>query len=410
MEKIYDDFIKLSQTIHFTTKMDVTLTDCNGSVIYQYNNHSIPPILGTSENDYLHINEILEEQKSNNYFHHANVYGLEYIATGIYKNDTFNGLFIIGPFISSISILSFIQDVIVRYNLPAGERKQLEQFYQSLPVLNQMDTHHFGELLVNLTSGKYKEAKKVNIDSKPPVINYNQVEVTREEDKQIIEKRYHHQNKMMDAIRRGNMDDVKRASDTMMDIFIGFSDRIPGSPLRSSKNMALVSNTSFRVAAESSGVHPIYLHIISERFAILIEKTDKLPNLKKLIISMAYEYCELVHSFSTGHYNPIVKKSMDYIMMNIGEPITLAQIAKEIHLNPSYLSRKFKAESGMTITEFITVKRIEESKLYLKKRNNSVTDIALLLGFNDLNYFSKVFKRHTGYTPSQYAKNSAVKR
>ncbi len=408
MEKLHDDFIKLSQTIHFTTKMDVAFVDSIGSVIYQYTNHSIPAVLGTPENDYLYMHEVLKQQTVNDYFHHTNAYGLEYIATGNYRNDSFNGQFIIGPFISSISILSFIQDVIVRNNLPAGERKQLEHFYQSLPVINQMDTPHFGELLVNLTAEKFIEAKSVNSDSKPPLINYDQVEMTREEDKQIIEKRYHHQNKMMDAIRRGNMDEVKEALDTMLDIFVGFSDRIPGSPLRSSKNMALVSNTSFRVAAENSGVHPIYLHIISERFAILIEKTDKLPNLKKLIISMAYEYCELVQSFSTGNYSPVVKKSMDYIMMNLGEPLTLRQIATDIHVNPSYLSRKFKEESGRTLTEFITAKRIEESKLYLKKRSGTVTDIALMMGFNDLNYFTKVFKRLTGYTPSQYAKINSL--
>lgn len=173
--------------------------------------------------------------------------------------------------------------------------------------------------------------------------------------------------------------------------------------------MALISNTSFRGAAERSGVHPVYLHIISERFAILIEKTDTLPNLKKMILSMANEYCGFMRSCQTGAYSPNVQKAMDYIMMHLGEPMTLVKIAEEIHVNSSYLSRKFKEEADLTVTEFITGKRIEEAKLYLKKRNNSVTDLALMLGFNNLNYFSKVFKKHTGNTPTQYAENHTVK-
>jgi len=402
-DDIYDDFMKSSRIIHHTTKMDVTLTDRKGKIMQQYSNHAIPSVLGRPADDYVYINGVLIDEARHKYLHHTNIYGIEYIAAGIYKSDGYIGAMIIGPFISRISILDFVQEVIAENNLPVGERKELEQFYQSLSVLDEMDTHHFGGLLVNLTSGGYIEAQPADISFTQPIINYEQVELTREGDKEIIEKRYHHQNKMMEAIQRGDKETVEKELDTMMDIFVGFSDRIPGSPIRSSKNMALVTNTSFRVAAENSGVHPIYLHIISERFAILIEKTDTLTNLKKLISSMANEYCDLVHSFSTGGYSPHVKKAMDHIMMNLGETLTLSAISEKLHINPSYLSRKFREETGISMTGFITEKRIDEAKIYLRKRNHSITHIALLLGFNDLNYFSRVFRKHTGTSPSRYA-------
>ena len=168
--------------------------------------------------------------------------------------------------------------------------------------------------------------------------------------------------------------------------------------------MAFVLNTLYRIAAERGGVHPVYLHNISERFAILIERTTNIPNLDKLILLMTNEYCDLVNTFATGHYSPIVKKTVDYILLNLGNSLTQSQIAEEIHVNPSYLSRKFKEETGMNITEFINQKRVEEAKLYLQRGNISITDIAFLVGFNDLNYFSKVFKKLTSVTPSQYAK------
>ncbi|WP_411842322.1 helix-turn-helix domain-containing protein [Salinicoccus sp. HZC-1] len=407
-DKIYADFIKTGQIVHFTTKMDVILTEPSGNIIFHSTDHSLPVVLGEPENDYVYINETIGQLPTNNYFHHMNTYGLEYIAVGIHTENAFKGSLIIGPFISSLSINTLIQDIIVKNALPIGERKQLEQFYQSLPILNEIDTHYYGELLINMCSGTYTPAEEAAGGSKHPVINYDQIELTIEEDKQIIENRYHHQNEMMDAIRKGDQEAVNDSLHTMLDLFVGFSDRVPGSPMRSSKNMALISNTSFRIAAEKSGVHPVYLHIISERYAVLIEKTATLPNLKKLIISMANEYCELVRSFATGHYSQNVKKAMDYIMLNLGQPIRLSQISKQIHVNPSHLSRKFKEESGITITEFITQKRIEEAELYLQKGNTSITDIAFILGFNDLNYFSKVFKKYTGYTPSQYAKNNDI--
>lgn len=73
-------------------------------------------------------------------------------------------------------------------------------------------------------------------------------------------------------------------------------------------------------------------------------------------------------------------------------------------MNPSYLSRKFKEETGFTLTDFINKKRIDEAKIFLNKGDISITDIAFMVGFNDINYFSKVFKKWTTLTPTEFKK------
>lgn len=404
-EKVHvNDYIKISQMVHSITKMDVILNDGDGNTLFQSINHSIPVVLDHPHNEYAHINEILNKHQSNRYYHHVNAYGLEYIAVGIWRDHSFYGSITIGPFISSILVIDLIKEIMIKNSLPIGERKQLEQFYQALPVLSEVESHYIGELLVNLCGHEYINAQQLSSSILKPIINDDQLKITIEENKQIIEERYQYQNRLMHAITKGDQVEVSNLMDSSIDILVEFSDRVPGSPIRSSKNMAFVSNTLYRVAAERSGVHPVYLHNISERFAILIERTTTIPGLKKLILLMANEYCELVRSFSTGQYSPIVKKAVDYILLNLGHPITLNSIAKQIHVNPSHLSRKFKEDTGMNITEFINQKRVEESKLYLQRGNISITDIAFMVGFNDLNYFSKVFKKLTSVTPSQYAK------
>jgi two-component system, response regulator YesN len=408
-QKVYiNDYIKISQMVHSITKMDVTLNDGDGNTLFQSINHSIPVVLDHPDNEYAHINEILNQHSSNRYYHHINTYGLEYMAVGIWKDRSFYGSILIGPFISSLAVIDLIKEIIVKNSLPISERKQLEQFYQSLPVLSEMESKYIGELLVNLCGHEYTDSQQISSSTIKPVINYDQLKITIEENEHIIEERYQFQTKLMDAVTKGDQVEVNNLLDSRIDILVEFSDRVPGSPIRSSKNMAFVSNTLYRFAAERSGVHPVYLHNISERFAILIEKTTTFPSLKKLMLLMANEYCELVRTFSTGQYSPIVKKAVDYILLNLGHPLTLNSIAKQIHVNPSHLSRKFKEDTGMNITEFINQKRIEEAKLYLQRRNISITDIAFMVGFNDLNYFSKVFKKLTSVTPSQYAKKRNV--
>ena len=121
---------------------------------------------------------------------------------------------------------------------------------------------------------------------------------------------------------------------------------------------------------------------------------------------MLNEYCDLVKEFNTSKYSHLIKEAIDFIHLNLGNPFSLQDIAASINTNPSHLSRKFKKETGSSITEFINIKRIETAKLYLKNENITITDIAFMVGFNDINYFSRVFKKITSFTPSQYAKKT----
>ena len=211
----------------------------------------------------------------------------------------------------------------------------------------------------------------------------------------------------MNAISKGNKDQALALFTTDAKSIFNFSNRVPESPIRSAKNMILVLNTLCRLAAEKGGVHPLYIDNISERFAILIERSPNLPHLQKLSGLMVNEYCDIVSVYSTSPYSQIVKKAVDYIHLNLGSSLSLAKIADEIHVNASYLSRKFKSETKMSMIDYINQKRVEEAKLYLQRGNMSITDIAFIVGFNDLNYFSRVFKKFTSLTPSQYMKRKA---
>lgn len=394
------DWVKLCQMLNSVTKMDTVLWDEEGNLRYHVSNHPLPPVLHSPENEPHHMIDTLRQEAEHACLHYKNPFGLEYLATSLGKGSAFIA---IGPFISGMSILAHIREIISKHNLPVGERKQLEQFYHSLPVLSEIEYKHAGDLLVNLCSRPCKKAPFISVEPSTSSLNRESLRTSIEETKDTIEKRYHMEQQLVEAIAKGDKKEVHHLIGTMPGI-IEFSDRIPESPIRSAKNVAFVLNTLFRIAAKKGGVHPVYLHNISERFAILIERTTNIPHLNKLIVLMSNEYCELVRSYASGHYSPLVKKAVDHILLHLGNPLSLTNIAAEIHVNPSYLSRKFKEETGRTVSEYINQKRVEEAKLYLERENISITDVAFLVGFNDLNYFSKIFKKHTSLTPSQYAK------
>jgi two-component system response regulator YesN len=81
-----------------------------------------------------------------------------------------------------------------------------------------------------------------------------------------------------------------------------------------------------------------------------------------------------------------------------------------VHLSEQYLSRLFKQETGCTITQYITVRRLEKAKQYLSYSHKTVTEISEKCGFSDPNYFARVFKKYEGTTPTQYQQQALMRR
>ncbi|MCD8023583.1 MAG: helix-turn-helix transcriptional regulator, partial [Lachnospiraceae bacterium] len=77
-------------------------------------------------------------------------------------------------------------------------------------------------------------------------------------------------------------------------------------------------------------------------------------------------------------------------------------ISRELYISERYLSRSFTRETGLTLSEYITEKRIDYAKELLTGTTLSITDISLKVGYNFAAYFAKIFKEKTGMTPNQW--------
>jgi AraC-like DNA-binding protein len=95
-----------------------------------------------------------------------------------------------------------------------------------------------------------------------------------------------------------------------------------------------------------------------------------------------------------------------YIDMHFKEALTLEQLAEEAHMNKFYLSHAFKREYGISPINYMISRRIEESKYLLAETDLSMSQIAQLLGFSSLSYFSQVFRRTQSVTPMEYRQST----
>ncbi|OCN04505.1 hypothetical protein A4S06_02515 [Erysipelotrichaceae bacterium MTC7] len=103
----------------------------------------------------------------------------------------------------------------------------------------------------------------------------------------------------------------------------------------------------------------------------------------------------------------LVRKALAYISLHYTRAITLNQVAAYLDVTPFYLSKLLSTQMHKTFTEIVTELRIEKSKEMLNE-NKKIKEIALDLGFQSQNYFTKVFKKVTGVTPKEYKDISSV--
>lgn len=228
---------------------------------------------------------------------------------------------------------------------------------------------------------------------------------------EAIEERYLGEDAMLDYISQGNLQGClsifRRGHENslpadMQDVY----NRYPGNQLRSFKNSMLSLNTLCRVAARRGGVTAFVVSTVSYKYALIIESAPCIDFLyNKVAPVMLGDYCMQVRDYSVKHYSQQTREIANYILNQLHTPLTVNQLAGIFYLNPSSLSRKFKRETGFSVTEYINTHRVRLAQYYLEKGNHNISEVACLSGFSDGNYFCRVFKKITSITPSQYIKN-----
>ncbi len=100
----------------------------------------------------------------------------------------------------------------------------------------------------------------------------------------------------------------------------------------------------------------------------------------------------------------LTSRVIAYMKESLHKKLSVAEICEEVHYNKSYLFRTFKKDTGSTVMDYFIRLKIEQAKRYLRDGKMNITQIAEILAFDTPNYFTKTFRKVTGYTPLQYKK------
>ena len=113
---------------------------------------------------------------------------------------------------------------------------------------------------------------------------------------------------------------------------------------------------------------------------------------------------KMVKDEQKTQYSKLVLHALDFIHKNYQEDWAIEDIADKLDISEVYLRKKFKTETGFTVLNYLTEIRMKEAKFLLESEDYKIFEIAKMVGYNTSQYFSKVFRKHTGVSPADYVK------
>ena len=153
-------------------------------------------------------------------------------------------------------------------------------------------------------------------------------------------------------------------------------------------------------AFEAGNVH--YGFRYRENYLAEIQGAADLNGLRQWFVGKTREICDNISTSREREFENVVSRVKNYINENYAREITLDEASRMVDISPYYFSKLFKQEVGETFIEYLTRTRIRNARRLLEDPRHSIKEVCMMCGYSDPNYFSRIFKKYEGMTPSEY--------
>ena len=334
--------------------------------------------------------------------------GLVYFAVSISSGQLFKGAVIAGPIHMSEPDVYEVNQTMINYDLPESEKSNLLTYYSAIPILSPTRARFHLKLLTILAKDVMEDNKEA-LDKKKAFYDEQRhisekIQSLKEENRGKLTQDHaypiHLEKSLSMAIIKG---DEMAAKSILNDLFgyIFYQYRGDNKKITSitMELLVIMSRAAVEGGARYDDVSKVTQEIYHRSIdtegieAMCLWLMDGLERIILFVFPMQAENQEQIG---------FLRKAIIYMNQHLEENISLEEVANYVGLSPTYFSRLFSNDMKMTYIEYLTKIRIEESKKFLVDSRESMSDIAIRLGFSDQSYFSKVFKKVEGMTPGNY--------
>ena len=215
-----------------------------------------------------------------------------------------------------------------------------------------------------------------------------------------VNNTYSTERTMIDIVRKGDLSALEEWKHSPLAVQ---STPLATDLLRHQKNTFISTATLVSRAAIHGGMNQNDALSLANGYIQKCELHNTLESISNLQYHMITSFTSKVHQLRLGHHpSKLAIDVANYVQQHLSYPITTQAIADALYMSRPHLSKKFKEETGENLGDFIAKQKIEEAKRLLKYTDKPLLSIAVYLGFSSQSHFTRVFKKVTGKTPSEY--------
>lgn len=156
------------------------------------------------------------------------------------------------------------------------------------------------------------------------------------------------------------------------------------------------------------GMDHVYFSDINNKYLPQIFQITSIDHLSELMLEAVDDYVLGINKNSDESLGTSINAMMQYIEMNYAHDLSLEEITEAACLSPSYAGRIFKENTGMSIMTCVLKIRVKKAKKFLINPHYQIEEIAKNVGYSDASYFTKVFKKFEGITPTEFRKYNNI--
>lgn len=323
--------------------------------------------------------------------------GFTWIAAANTEETAVMEYHLLGPFFTVEASEQYLIRLCSRLNISSELSNQLRKRLKEIPTVAVQVALHYAVMLQYFTTGQEITTEEITcINSITMPESDESWNVTGQHNSWEAEQA------LFRSIQEGTLDlDFSTLPATFSGATIG--TLCPWDPLRQAKDELLVLAVLASRAAILGGVSPEGGYSIADYYFQRIEASDSIGAVQSCAVELLRTVTTRVRKCKENQNRPaVIRACMDYIETHMFEKILLENMAKELGYAAYYLSKRFKAETGMSLNDYIKEQKIEQAKRMLSRTSTSVAEISERLAFSSPSYFCTVFKQYTGMMPSEY--------
>jgi AraC family transcriptional regulator len=313
-------------------------------------------------------------------------------------------LLMIGPYTHEPMYPGTAEELMSRLGIPTAHLSIYKLYRTRYPIVAGEHVHRAAAALLRAAGSEDLLGTLHQIKAEGGTIAPGYGEPPQSAPFAVIEERYRLEQEFMDGVADGSADRALAALQRLagMPQTIGYLS----TPYLGTTILRIMA----RVAAQRGGLPAVTIDAISQEYAQRLHRVGHTTDQRQTVnftAQMVTDFCRHVRRHRQRQYPPLVRQVADEIDLHLSHHVSTPELAERLGVSTSTLARRFKEATGFTVAEFVARQRAERAARLLVTTSQTVRDIALFVGYDDANYFVKVFRAAYGMTPTAYRESHA---